>query len=771
MPTMSQDFVFSESITVSYVPATGGFPCCEITQYEILVNSSNGNQSFINNPLDVSLTFSALPNTEYQMFIRAWNSEGPGRYSLGLTVFTNPGSVGPARYISSTVHSITFEWDALVQGDFIISNYVVSISPYLSGDGTAFVSGKTNATFTMLEANRQYAIVVQAEGVFELGSKNASSVVFMSTAPSAPPSPVASTASPPTTSMITIEWSCAEFRGCLDITRYQINWVQIGGNQSDSGSEVIDTDPDSCEFAYQISGLRINTFYSISITAGNDQVFGPPSDPIEICTNPAVPDPPSVQLHHQQQAIIVEWEPPIVGGGVEITMYNIAWSSASDSGHKQVTVSNSNHTAVITGLLPVTTYEVTVQAINGHGTSSVSTTGTVTTGSGIICTEAPIIRLTAEDLARFGAVAGDQIVVSSREINYQPAANQLTSQCKIPALVGGAAEFHFNLTDCEPLVGFVVDKFDGVDNTTLLYTYTVQLARFTVLSNVVQRFDPTVSFDFHCVFNRSLAVVSDNVQPNIAKDLVAMDPGHGQFDLTLDFFTSDHYNTSLVGSPPTVEVLTFVFAQLSLGVETNNVVLQAEYCWATLASSPEDPVSYPIIVDGCPADNTYDEPGAILVTRNYQLNTVQFQFKAFVWANIPDRDQTMFVHCNTMVCDPRNEEGCTDLNCGSSRKRRNVPVGGKIQRVTYGPIMLINKGEDLCAEANGGCEDLCVVENQSIKCLCTAGQKLNIDGRTCSANKYYGAKENQEVPQFVYLVLVAVLLVALVGLSIHKKQS
>nr|CAB3266889.1 alpha-tectorin-like [Phallusia mammillata] len=639
--------------------------------------------------------------------------------------------------------------------------------PFSSGDGRNYVFGKTNATYTMLEANRRYAVTVQPSGVGGLlGVKNQAS--FMYTAPTAPPAPVVSTAFPPSTSMISIKWSCAEFRGCLPITQYRIEWVQIGGNQSDNESHIMSTDHDLCGFGYDIAGLQINTFYSIRIAASNDYFFGPLSDPVEICTNPAVPDPPSVQFHHQQQAIIVEWEPPIVGGGVEITMYKIAWSSAADSGHKHVTVTNSNHTAAITGLLPVTTYEVTVQAINDHGIGSASTSGTVTTGSGIICTETPTIKLTAEDVARMDAVAGDQIVVSSRKIKHQPAANQLMSRCKIPAPAGSGAEFHFNLTDCEPLVGFAVDKFDGVDNSSLLFTYTVQLARFSVVSNMVQRFDPTVSFEFQCVFNRSLSVISDNVHPYIFKDLVVMDPNHGQFDLTLDLFTSDHYNTSLVGSPPTVEVLAFVFAQLSLGVETNSFILQAQYCWATPSSSPQDLVSYPIIVDGCPAQNAYDEPGTILVTKNYQPNTAQFQFKAFVWANIPDENQKMFVHCNTMVCDPRNEDGCTDLDCGVSRKRRNVPKYENSQRVTYGPIMLSHKGELLCAEANGGCEDLCMVENQFIKCMCKSGRKLNIDGRTCSA-KYYRAAGNQEIPQSVYIVLLAVLVLAVVGLIIHKK--
>lgn len=63
----------------------------------------------------------------------------------------------------------------------------------------------------------------------------------------------------------------------------------------------------------------------------------------------------------------------------------------------------------------------------------------------------------------------------------------------------------------------------------------------------------------------------------------------------------------------------------------------------------------------CPADNSFDPSNAINVTRNYQPNIVQFQFLAFAWTETLDQDQSMYIHCDTEICDTNLEEGCTDL--------------------------------------------------------------------------------------------------------------
>lgn len=72
-------------------------------------------------------------------------------------------------------------------------------------------------------------------------------------------------------------------------------------------------------------------------------------------------------------------------------------------------------------------------------------------------------RITADNVAaKFAPSSGDQLVVSSRDIRDQHAANELESKCRSTIPSDSDVQFHFNLTECEPMVTYAPDKFDGV---------------------------------------------------------------------------------------------------------------------------------------------------------------------------------------------------------------------------------------------------------------------------------------------------------------------
>lgn len=66
---------------------------------------------------------------------------------------------------------------------------------------------------------------------------------------------------------------------------YKIKWTQVSGTGNDEGSLVENTYLRDCPFSKTITGLQINTVYSIQVAAGNENGFSGFSDPVEICTS------------------------------------------------------------------------------------------------------------------------------------------------------------------------------------------------------------------------------------------------------------------------------------------------------------------------------------------------------------------------------------------------------------------------------------------------------------------------------------------------------
>ncbi|XP_071232544.1 zona pellucida sperm-binding protein 4-like [Salvelinus alpinus] len=120
-----------------------------------------------------------------------------------------------------------------------------------------------------------------------------------------------------------------------------------------------------------------------------------------------------------------------------------------------------------------------------------------------------------------------------------------------------------------------------------------------------------------------------------------------------------------------------VYAEVHiLGRTDSNLVLNLDYCWATLTPSPLSLPKWDLLVDGCPYQDDRYLTNVIPVDGSSGLEFLthykRFAFKMFTFVDAdtlaPLKDR-VFIHCSTEVCHPTRTHSCQQ-SC--NRQRRDV---------------------------------------------------------------------------------------------------
>lgn len=310
------------------------------------------------------------PYAEYEFYIVAVNSAGPGASSIAViapSLRSDPGSPPmniQARPLSSS--SIVIQWDPpkefigqiLAYKVFYTTDFDLPTSKW----NTQLVGSNHLTTINGLDQRTVYAVMIQAFTIHGRGPHSAPvQVKTQRGVPSHPPRIVVTSIS---YTSVELYWSKPSREG-EKVIGYELYWND-SYTEEQFHKKLNDTD------SYTIKGLHPDTLYNVWVAAKSEEGEGAPTPPIQVRTDQYVPSKPrSLTLRTiNTTSIKVSWRHPqkkirkglIEGYRIYVQKVNDVGNSATESKVYYVPDENSMEYN-ITDLEPNGHYSVQVAAV------------------------------------------------------------------------------------------------------------------------------------------------------------------------------------------------------------------------------------------------------------------------------------------------------------------------------------------------------------------------------------------------------------------------
>ncbi len=203
--------------------------------------------------------------------------------------------------------------------------------------------------------NRTYVAVVAASVALLMPVVASASVGYLSL-PSAPTKVVAA---PSSNNEITVQWHAPTLTGNTPITSYTVTQQPTGDTCTWTSG------PLTCAF----SNLVANRYYTFTVTATNTGGTSKPSPASAAFrqTTPAVPTVPRATSNGGTSSVVT-WQAPAQNGNSTITSY----VATASPGGATCTWTSGPLACTLNGLTPGASYQITVVAVNGVGSSAPS---------------------------------------------------------------------------------------------------------------------------------------------------------------------------------------------------------------------------------------------------------------------------------------------------------------------------------------------------------------------------------------------------------------
>ncbi|XP_048089735.1 ZP domain-containing protein-like [Alosa alosa] len=179
--------------------------------------------------------------------------------------------------------------------------------------------------------------------------------------------------------------------------------------------------------------------------------------------------------------------------------------------------------------------------------------------------------------------------------------------------------------------------------------------------------EPDVDIEFLCKYPK---------RENVTLGYIAHRPpvtftqrGFGTFTYQFEFYESGAFAQQKDPNsyPLEFDVGEMMYMQIESIVDVPNTELFAETCRATPTNNPHDRISYPIILNGCKADET------VQIIMNSNHSKIQFAMEAFKFLGHHDQ---VFITCSVVLCevgsDSRCAQGCIPGHGVRKREATNI---------------------------------------------------------------------------------------------------
>ena len=301
----------------------------------------------------------------------AVNAIGEGNQSqpaLEVLAARVPDAPTDIASVSASSEHITFDWTEPYDGGSPINFYKVFWNQGPSLNTFEYLASTPDPinTFTMdysLNPGDTYQFYVQA--VSDVGDGDSSLVASFIAAslPDAPGKPYAVAAD---TSSITVAWSEPNANGS-PISNYKI-YYSVNSAAFVSLNDAVGTSP-----TFAATGLSTGNNYKFKVIAVNGVGEGSASEESDIIIAASPPESPTglSRVYGDGTLITVEWEAPLVTGGIPIVDYKVYWDYGQGGAFVEIADTTTGdliytkNSDVIEGL----TYQFKVVAVNAVGES------------------------------------------------------------------------------------------------------------------------------------------------------------------------------------------------------------------------------------------------------------------------------------------------------------------------------------------------------------------------------------------------------------------
>ncbi|XP_073259128.1 receptor-type tyrosine-protein phosphatase delta-like [Porites lutea] len=329
------------------------------------------------------------PGRTYYIRVFATNRVGFSTPSLLITTTTDEEvpNAPPANITGNNITStsIFVQWHEVPADNQngIIVNYTITYTEVPSGNSRKeiVIAPSTNVTLTGLKIFTNYSITVFASTA--KGDGNRSEPIIVITDEDRPSGfPLNLRPVDTSFSSILVAWNevlSAAQNGI--ILTYTVRFQAIESAGVNSSTSINTTTVDSRLLQANLTNLKNDTKYNISILASTIKGNGPYSDPIFVTSNQKKPSaaPQNVQGHPTSPTeILVKWdEVPEDKQNGEILQYTILYRK-TEGGEQKISQVNSR-SVKLTGLAKYTVYSISVVAATIKGDGPASSTITVRT--------------------------------------------------------------------------------------------------------------------------------------------------------------------------------------------------------------------------------------------------------------------------------------------------------------------------------------------------------------------------------------------------------
>ena len=314
--------------------------------------------------------------TRYQIAVTGMSDTVISQRSDILTAMTQAGPPTAPRELTVvgrvTTDSITISWKspASTGGTGItITGYTVSWREALDDNSNVFVTTTVLGSvrghvIKGLNAGRRYQIAVVA--VSSMQRMSPLSEIFSPTLSLPPRSLISGDV---TASSIEVRWDAPADETRLPPTTYTVFW---GTDLADPTNPSTVVSVPASMMRYVITGLDAGMTYQVAVMARTRIGTSQRSDILTTMTREAPPAAPRELTlgRATTDSITISWKRPASTGGADITIagYIVSWREVLDGANefKTTTVSSSAESHVIEGLNIVTSYQITVAAVNSQ---------------------------------------------------------------------------------------------------------------------------------------------------------------------------------------------------------------------------------------------------------------------------------------------------------------------------------------------------------------------------------------------------------------------
>ncbi|XP_064411068.1 receptor-type tyrosine-protein phosphatase delta isoform X4 [Latimeria chalumnae] len=331
-----------------------------------------------------------IPQKTYFVKVLAFTSVGDGPLSNEIQVITQTGVPGQPQHFKAEPESetsILLSWTPPKAET--IKNYELFFKEVDHGqEQHVVIEPNTSYRLQGLKPNSMYHFRLAARSPQGLGAATEVTARTMQSKPSAPPQDIQCTS--PSSTTILVSWlppPIEKQNGV--IVKYSIKYIATDGEKG-SPHQILDIPPEDTQ--YLLEQLEKWTEYQVTVTAHTDVGPGPESTPVLIRTDEDVPSGPPRKVEVEavnSTSIRVLWRSPVPSkqhGQIRgYQVHYVRMENGEARGQpmlKDIMLADAQE-MIISGLLPETTYSVSVTAYTtkGDGARSkpklVSTTGAV----------------------------------------------------------------------------------------------------------------------------------------------------------------------------------------------------------------------------------------------------------------------------------------------------------------------------------------------------------------------------------------------------------